>query len=61
MAPEVDWRGAADLGNHLRHAYDAVDIKILWRICVDDLGPLERAVDAMIAAYGPMPSPPPSP
>ena len=31
----------ADVGNIIRHAYDAVDLQTLWRIYQDDLDPLE--------------------
>ena len=31
-APETPWRRIADLGNHLRHAYQTVDIEILWAL-----------------------------
>ncbi|RYE58446.1 MAG: DUF86 domain-containing protein, partial [Rhizobiaceae bacterium] len=50
IAPAVNWRRLADLGNRLRHVYDAVDLGILWGIYTDDLDPLEAAIDAMIAA-----------
>jgi uncharacterized protein with HEPN domain len=58
IAPNVNWRRMADLGNRLRHVYDAVDLAILWGIYTSDLDPLEAAIDAMIAAYGPIPRPP---
>lgn len=29
---EVPWRRVADLGNHLRHAYQKVDAETLWNI-----------------------------
>ena len=50
---EISWRRMADVGNIIRHAYDAVDLPTLWRICQDDLDPLEAAIDAMIAAHSP--------
>lgn len=30
--PEVRWREIADLGNRLRHAYDRLNLGILWEI-----------------------------
>jgi uncharacterized protein with HEPN domain len=50
---EVPWRCVADLGNHIRHAYHRLDAQALWLMYENDLGPLERAVDAMLATYGP--------
>lgn len=55
----VPWRSIRDLGNELRHAYPTLDLRILWRIHTDHLDPLEAAIDAMIAARGPIPRPPP--
>ncbi|MGN6489784.1 MAG: HepT-like ribonuclease domain-containing protein [Devosia sp.] len=55
----VPWKDVTNLGNILRHAYDGIDPKVLWRIYTDHLDPLEAAIDAMIAAYGPNPPPPP--
>ena len=48
---EVRWRRIADIGNVIRHAYDRVDLKILWEICGRDLTLLERAIDAMREAH----------
>jgi len=45
----VDWRGVADLGNVLRHAYDQVIDHRIWQLIEVDLAPLRLAVDAMIA------------
>ena len=36
------------------YAYDTVDLSVLWAVYADDLDPLERAVDAMLAAHPPM-------
>ena len=46
----VPWRDIANLGNLLRHAYQLVDVNVLWSIYEKDLDPLEHAIDAMIAA-----------
>jgi uncharacterized protein with HEPN domain len=51
-APDLDWRGIADIGNRLRHAYQQVNIDILWAVYLHDLDPLEAAIDAMLAAHG---------
>lgn len=59
FGPLLPWRAIRDLGNGLRHAYPTLDLRILWRIYTEHLDPLEAAIDAMIAAHGPMPRPPP--
>ena len=39
--PSINWRGLADLGNWLRHAYHQTDADLLWDMIKDDLPPLE--------------------
>ena len=51
--PDIPWRQVADVGNVIRHVYDAVDLPTLWAIYENDLDPLEAAVDAMLAAHAP--------
>jgi uncharacterized protein with HEPN domain len=46
---DIDWRGVADVGNVLRHAYEQVAGHRVWQIVTDDLGPLKQAVLAMLA------------
>lgn len=48
----VPWLNVANLGNVLRHAYEQVNVDVLWSIYTDDLDPLEAAIDAMLAAHG---------
>lgn len=50
--PAIPWRRVADIGNVIRHAYDHVDLATLWAIYEQDLTPLERALDEMLAAHG---------
>ncbi len=47
--PEIDWRGVADIGNVLRHAYDQVSDRRIWEAMTEDLPPLKAAIEAMIA------------
>ena len=43
--PDIQWRRVADIGNHLRHAYDRVDSEILWAVYSNgDLTALRGAV-----------------
>jgi uncharacterized protein with HEPN domain len=46
--PNIDWRGVADVGNVLRHAYDQVMDHRIWQIVTADLAPLKAAVKAML-------------
>lgn len=41
----INWRGLADLGNWLRHAYHRTDADLLWSMIEDDLEPLKTFVD----------------
>ncbi|MGV3550072.1 HepT-like ribonuclease domain-containing protein [Rhizobium sp.] len=46
---EIPWRQIADMGNHLRHAYHAVDPAILWQIHENgDLDALKAAVEHLL-------------
>jgi uncharacterized protein with HEPN domain len=47
--PQIDWRGVADVGNVLRHAYDQISDHRMWAIVTDDLAPLKSAVERMLA------------
>ena len=48
----IDWRGVADIANALRHAYDQISDRRVWRTVTDDLPPLKAAVKAMLAEVG---------
>ena len=50
---EIPWQKIAAFGNVLRHTYDNVDIGVLWSVYLNDLDPLEAAIDAMLAAHAP--------
>lgn len=46
--PAIKWREISDLRNRLIHAYDAVDLDILWKIISDELPLLiERCEDIL--------------
>lgn len=51
-APQIPWRNIANIGNHIRHAYQRVELITLWKTYEDDLASLEAAVDDMLAKYG---------
>lgn len=42
------WRNIADLGNVIRHAYDEVDLGILWDVSEKRLPELERTIDFLL-------------
>ncbi len=43
--PRIHWRGLADLGNRLRHAYPETDANLLWAMIENDLEPLKQFVE----------------
>ncbi len=51
-APEIPWRRIADLGNHIRHAYNRIDLEILWDIYARQLDELEQAVERLLERFG---------
>ncbi len=46
--PHVHWRGLADIGNVLRHAYDQVVDTEIWKAATRDVAPLKAAVEGML-------------
>lgn len=51
--PDIPWRGIADLGNALRHGYDAVDMERLVKIARHDMYHLRAVVAALSVASSP--------
>ncbi len=49
--PDTDWRAIAAIGNHLRHAYQRVDDKIIFDVVQRDLASLEEIVRAEISHF----------
>jgi len=45
---DIPWRRVADLGNHIRHAYNYLDVELLWSIYEDELDALEAAIERML-------------
>jgi uncharacterized protein with HEPN domain len=48
LCPNVEWRDIRGLGNRLRHAYDSIDIGLIWIIVEKDLAPLKTAAQAAL-------------
>jgi uncharacterized protein with HEPN domain len=46
--PQIDWKGMADFGNLLRHAYHRVDPKLLWQTAERDLPPLKAFIERVM-------------
>lgn len=46
--PGIDWRGVADIGNVLRHAYDQVSDKRVIATVTEDLPGLKAAIEALL-------------
>ena len=51
FGPGVPWRQLTDLEKHIRRSYHRLDPAALWSVYADELDPIERAVDAMLAPY----------
>jgi uncharacterized protein with HEPN domain len=49
LAPSQPWPAIRGIGNRLRHEYDVVDKRELWRIFIGDLQSLRIACNAAIA------------
>ncbi len=47
--PHIPWRAIADLGNALRHGYEAIDLERLAKIARRDMTELRMAALAMLA------------
>jgi uncharacterized protein with HEPN domain len=48
VAPDQPWQDIRGMGNRLRHAYDHVDIGIVWRVITDRLPDLKAAAAAAL-------------
>ena len=54
----IPWHKVRGIGNHLRHAYDRVDLVSVWNTVTDDLPLLKIAVlRALDLPAGPPPAP----
>jgi uncharacterized protein with HEPN domain len=53
LCPGPDWRKIIDLGNVIRHAYDAIDRATIWEIIQTDLPPLKVIVEHTMRQHFP--------
>ena len=42
--PDQPWRDLRGMGNHLRHAYERIDLDIIWSAVTDDMPLLKAAL-----------------
>jgi uncharacterized protein with HEPN domain len=47
--PEIPWAQIIGLRNRLIHGYDSIDLDILWQIIREDLSPLIRSLEKIVA------------
>ena len=47
--PEFEWQEAVDFRNVLIHQFDDIDYNVLWQAVLDELPPLIRQLEAIIA------------
>lgn len=48
--PDVRWKDIAGIGNILRHDYQRVESRIIWKTVKHDLAPLKKALLALQAS-----------
>lgn len=48
--PEIPWREIVGMRNRLIHGYDVVDHDVLWQTIREDLPPLIRQLEKVLAA-----------
>jgi len=52
LCPDVPWADIRGLGNHLRHAYETIDQRIVWRVATREVAPLERGCAGALERLG---------
>ena len=50
LAPGEPWDKIRSLGNVLRHGYDQIDLRVIWRIARNDLPSLRAACESALTA-----------
>jgi uncharacterized protein with HEPN domain len=51
--PHIPWKKMAGLRDVLMHAYDTVDVKMVWRLVKEDLPSLIEALEPLVSGQGP--------
>ena len=50
--PEIPWQDAIDMRNRLVHVYFSIDVAVVWDTVVEDLPPLQAALEKLVAELG---------
>jgi uncharacterized protein with HEPN domain len=48
LCPGLPWRDIRGMGNHLRHAYERVDLEVIWAAVNEDLVPLKVGLSRIL-------------
>ena len=51
LCPGFPWRDIRGIGNRLCHAYDMLDLALIWKVYQDDLPPLKIGVQAALERF----------
>lgn len=46
--PDIPWRQIEDMGNVLRHEYDAIDLSTLWQTATEDIPIFKSSIQRML-------------
>lgn len=52
VVPDVPMHQLRGLGNFLRHAYDGIDVAVVWATVVDDLPGFREACERALGEFG---------
>ncbi|MBK5957659.1 hypothetical protein CCR97_05470 [Rhodoplanes elegans] len=50
--PEIEWHAIRGMANILRHEYQRVETRVLWRVVTEELPRLAPVIDAMMSELG---------
>ena len=53
LCPGQPWADIRGIGNHLRHGYDNIDIRVIWNTAQASLPPLKAAVHIALGPWEP--------
>lgn len=57
LCPGQPWADIRGIGNHLRHGYDNLDLRVIWNTTRASLPPLKAAVENTLRGLPPLPKP----
>lgn len=50
--PDTDWRNIAGFRNVIVHDYLGIDVEQIWEIIAQNLPPLRKSIESMLASLG---------